>query len=142
MLNQQRPQQVVSADGGQFVKNRDKLIKLLRDAQQMIKIPPQYANMVNFKSYEKQLMKELPKYRDKLPEIVKEATDILEEGTEGYIQAFQSIMHVTDYLGKELKISGIQIGIFQGMLQTILQDAYYQQNLQGIITKIVADLKA
>ena len=132
---------VVSADGGEFKKNRDKLVRLLRDASGMIKIPPQYAHMVNFKSYEHQLTKELPKYRDKLPAMVRESTEILEAGTDDYGNAFSSIIRVTDYLGKELRISGIQIGMFQGMLQAILSDVYYQQNLPSIVQKIVAGLK-
>lgn len=132
---------VVCADGGVFKKNRDKLIRLLQDASGMIKIPPQYAHLVNFKSYEQQLIKELPKYRDKLSKIVKDCTDILEVGTTDYHSAFNSIIKVTDYLGKELKISGFQIGMFQGILQSVLNDQYYYENLTTIVKKIVAGLK-
>lgn len=124
-----------------YKKNRDKILKLLDECSKFIQLPPEYQGVINWNSMTEDVKKELPKYKDKLPEVINRCVQTLSVSYVNYPSARRGILKCIDDIGTMLEINGVQIGVYEGMVEKVLTAPYYQQYLPGICYKILMILK-
>ena len=122
-----------------YARNKDKVIKIIDEMQRMIILPPEYSQSFSWDDLRKDIIVELPKYKDKLSQTIADVIVMLERPPMfGHIQ---QIIDVVDKLGTLLEIQKFQLGSLEGSLMFLLNQPYYQQNLPIMIQKIVTILK-
>lgn len=122
-----------------YARNKDKILKIIDELKLSVILPPEYANSFSWEDLRKDVIEELPKYKDKLSGTIADVIAMLEKPPMfGYVQ---QIVDVVDKLGTLLEIQKFTLGSLEGSLMFLLNQPYYQQNLPIIVQKIVIILK-
>lgn len=139
-----------------YKTNRDKIIRLIRECSQLIRMP---ANLnYNWDSLERQAMAALPEYKERIPLMISKCLEKLKavefvplpsppfpQGaySYNYDAVEKALVDCVDYIGDEMKVQKVQLGMFEGLVGRMLRDnkAAYANLMPALIPKIIKILE-
>lgn len=121
-----------------YVKNRNKILKLIKQVAGTIKLPPEYDGMINWDTLEKDVKLKLPQYKDKLEPTIKRCVEILMTTGQDGGYGVRQIMDTMDVIGDMMQINKFELGLFEGFVRGELEgNEWFRDNLPLIIMEIV-----